>query len=142
MWIGDFHPVDLDEDEVIKFVGHHACIELRNNFADRSSLPSSGRTRDIDTRAGAIRDSGFQMSIDCGEFIVSAGKDIGDGGDMEVRASDLEGGRIDMIRREYAGSKRREFEGPFAYDAILTLVESQLILEEWLYRLWVGVVIF
>lgn len=58
------------------------------------------------------------MGVDCTEFVVAAGEYVGDGGDVEICASDLERRRILVIGGEYASSKGRKLESLLGDDAI------------------------
>lgn len=57
------------------------------------------------------------MSVDRTKFVAAAGQYVGDGGDVEICACDLEGRRILVIGGEYAGSKGSKLEGLFGDDA-------------------------
>lgn len=89
MRIGDLHTVNLDEDEVIKFVGTHSLLESRDDFADRGRLAGSRRARDVDAVSNAIGDGGLKMGVNQREFAFSAGETGWDGGNMESRAGYL-----------------------------------------------------
>lgn len=61
------------------------------------------------------------MSVDCVEFVATAGQYVGDGGDMKICSCDLEWRGILVIGGEYAGSQRSKLEGFFGDNAIRCL---------------------
>lgn len=82
MWVGDFHPINFDEDEVVQLFCHNAGVELCDCFSDRSCLAGAGCTRYVNACARAGGDGGFEMSVDRAEFMVAARQYVGDGGDV------------------------------------------------------------
>lgn len=108
MGIGDFHAVDLDEDEVVEFLRLNAGVQLCDDFAHGGCFAGAGGAADVDAGAGAGGDGGFEVGVDGAEFGGSAGKGGGDGGDMQVIAGELEGGGGCVMWREDAGCEGGE----------------------------------
>jgi hypothetical protein len=61
MRICDLHTVNLDEDEVIKFVRTNGLLQTGDDFPNRGSFTCSRSSRDVDTVACAIRNGGFEV---------------------------------------------------------------------------------
>ena len=78
MWIGDLHPVDFHENEIVQLFSLYARIQLRNNFADRGRFARTRRARDVNACAGAGRDGGFEVGVNGSEFGRSAWECVGD----------------------------------------------------------------
>lgn len=115
--IRHFHPVDLDEDEIVKFVVLHTCVQLRDDFAHRGCFACAGGAGDIDTGAGASGDGGFEVGVDGCEFCGAAGEGGGNRGDVQGCAGELEGGGGGVVGGKDAGAEGGEFQGFLDYDA-------------------------
>ena len=74
MRIGDFHPIDLNKDEIVQLSCKHCTIEVCDNFANCGCLSSTWRPRDVNAGPSAISDGGTEAGIDGIEFNVSTGK--------------------------------------------------------------------
>ena len=83
---------------------------MRDDFTHRGRFARAGRAGDVNTGAGSGGDGSFEVLVDGGEFSIAAREGRGDGGDMEGRASNLEGGSGGVGWREDAGTERGEFE--------------------------------
>lgn len=49
MRIRHFHPVDLDEDEIVQLLCQDGCVQLRNDFSNRGCFARTWRPGDVDT---------------------------------------------------------------------------------------------
>jgi hypothetical protein len=74
MRICDFHPIDLNKDEVVQLLCYHGGIEVCDNFANRGCLSSTWRPGNVNASSGAISDGGVEAGIDGIEFNVSTGE--------------------------------------------------------------------
>ncbi len=105
MRICDFHAVNLDEYEIIEFLGHDGGVKLSNNLADCGCFSGTWCARDIDTCSSAFNNGCFKVGVDRGEFIFPAWKTVGYRGDMEPGAGSLKGGRIDVVMVQESSSQ-------------------------------------
>lgn len=104
MRVGDFHAVDLDEEEVFESIGENGGVQLRDDFADCSCFAGPGRAGDVDTCSSAVSDGGAEERVDGVEFVGTAGEGVGNCGDVEVCSGLLEGRRVDVGGGEDAGA--------------------------------------
>ena len=71
MCIRDFHPIDLNKDEVVQLLCKHSSIKMSNNFANRSRLSCPWGPRDVNAGSCAISDGNSEARIDGIEFGLS-----------------------------------------------------------------------
>ena len=94
-------------------------MELGDDFANCCCLACAWRTGDVYAAAAAGRDGGFKVAVDCGEFVLAAGKGGGDRGDMEVITGQLVWRAVCVRRGEEARGQGGYGEGFFDDDPFM-----------------------